>query len=216
MHCASGCQAIQIALQENRRRHRVHLLLSLIAADVALDEQAVGLGRSKPLIPGLDGHAQGAFERGDEILDFRGCRTVTAIHVPGQADQDRLHFLVADQLLKPRQEISERFGEDELQRLGNHLQLIADGDADAFASVVNGEDTHEDSLPQKAAQVMEKTVVASSALCSCSATGSSSLWQPQSPFARYPPRHGPWKGTLPRIATARSRFLPPAIHGSIA
>ena len=49
---------------------------------------------------------------------------------------------VAEQLLKPRQEIGERLRRNILQRLGDHLQLVADGDADPLGPVVNGENAH--------------------------------------------------------------------------
>jgi hypothetical protein len=49
------------------------------------------------------------------------------------------HFLLQP---GPRQQTGERLRGNELKRLGDLLQLVAEGDADPFAAVVKGEDAH--------------------------------------------------------------------------
>src|ERR1035437_419992 len=138
----STSQAVEVALQENRGGHRIHFFFSFVAAHVALDQHAVGLRRGKPLIPQFDGHAYEAFERFHEFLDFLGGGAVAAVHIPGHPDEDQLHLFYINQFVKARQESREWRRGNKLKRLGNHLQLVADGDADPLASVVNGEDAH--------------------------------------------------------------------------
>ena len=41
-----------------------------------------------------------------------------------------------------RQEIGERLRQHKFQRLRDHFQFVAEGDADAFGSVIEGEDAH--------------------------------------------------------------------------
>ena len=69
-------------------------------------------------------------------------RTVRAVHVARQTDEDEIDFLLDEQLLQPRQKIRERFGRNVFQRLRDGFGFVADGDADAFGSVVEGEDAH--------------------------------------------------------------------------
>ena len=53
-----------------------------------------------------------------------------------------IHLLLHEQFFQPLQKIRERFGQDVFQRLRNGFGFVADGDADAFGSVVEGEDAH--------------------------------------------------------------------------
>src|SRR6266571_4231872 len=142
-------KTIQVTLQENCRRHFIHVRFPLAAADVALNEQAIGLGGSQPFVPGLDRDRDGAFEGINEFLDFEGGRTIATAETARQADQDQLDLLFAEQLVEPRQKIREGPGGDEFERLGNHLQLVAEGDAHSFGSMINCQDAHEGNFTAK-------------------------------------------------------------------
>ena len=67
----------------------------------------------------------------------------------GAIDQTHYRQSIDDlcQFLEPCQEIGEWCRGDELQRLGDHLQLITDGDAHTHGAVVNRENTHGASVP---------------------------------------------------------------------
>lgn len=120
----------------------IDFLFALVAADVGGDEEAVGLGGGEALIPCLHRDSDSIFEHGDEILDFEGGGAVAAVHVAGKADYDQFDLLLMEHALKLGKEIREGFARDETDRLGDHLEFVAEGDAHAFGAVVDGEDAH--------------------------------------------------------------------------
>ena len=82
------------------------------------------------------------FQNADERLHFLRRRAVTAVHVARLADEDEVNLLLAEDFFQPRQKIRERLGEDIFQRLRDGFGFVADGDADALGSVIEGEDSH--------------------------------------------------------------------------
>jgi hypothetical protein len=144
-----GSNPVQIALQQNRRRHFIHFLFAFVAADAALDQNFVRLRTRQPLVPHFYRDGDGGFQNADERLHFLRRRTVTAVHVARQADEDEVNLLLAEDFFQAREKIYERLGEDIFQGLRDGFGFVAHGDADALAAVIEGEDSHcAHSLPQ--------------------------------------------------------------------
>src|SRR5208283_5182153 len=78
-----------------------------------------------------------------ECLHFERRRAVAAVHVAWQADENLLDFLFADQLPEPRQKSRELRGRYEFQWLCDGSGFITHRHADAFGSVIKGEDSHD-------------------------------------------------------------------------
>jgi len=55
-------------------------------------------------------------------------------------------LLFQEQFLQPLQERRERFGGNILKRLSDHLELIADGNANPLGAMVQGKDAHTNTL----------------------------------------------------------------------
>src|SRR6266480_7782946 len=146
--------AVQIALQQNRRRGLVHLVFPLATTHLCLRQKAVRLHRGQPFIEGFDGNRNRVLQDGNKLLHLERRRTVTAVHVPWHSYHDQFHLLVAEDFLQPDQEFRERFRRDKLQGLGDHPQLVADGDAHSFRAMVNREDAHIESLPVGAVKTL--------------------------------------------------------------
>ena len=91
----------------------------------------------------LIGTTTASFSAATNVSHFFRRRAVAAVHVARQADEDQVNFLFADQLPEPRQKIRERLGGNVFQRLRDGFGFIAHRDADAFASVIEGEDSHD-------------------------------------------------------------------------
>ena len=75
--------------------------------------------------------AQSVQERIDEPRGVRRC----VVQLPGLADDDDIHLLLLQILLQEIEGLRHRNG---VQRVGANLQLVGDGKADPFLSVVNG------------------------------------------------------------------------------
>src|SRR5438445_1733649 len=110
--------AVQIALQQYRRRGLVHLFLALATAHLSLRQKAVRLHRGQPFIEGFDGNRNRVLQDGDKFLHLERRRTVTAVHVPWHSYHDQFHLLVVENFLQPIQKLRERFRRDKLQGLG--------------------------------------------------------------------------------------------------
>src|ERR1700739_2485393 len=104
----TSIQAVEIALQDDRRGGLVHLLLALVAANVALDEKLLRLRGCEPLVERLDGRDDGFAQHAYKFLHLQRRGTVAAVHIARHADDDELDFLLAQNFLEPRQKIRER------------------------------------------------------------------------------------------------------------
>ena len=156
---------IQKTLQQNRRRHRIHFLLAVGAADVALKQHAVGLRGGQALIPRADRNGYDILKPGDKLADLLrgwavGAGTLDAmngvllvliivviaaiglaVYSSSKASGRRTAASLADAKADARRLI-ERLGGQEFQRLGDNPELVADRHADAFCPDVEGKDAH--------------------------------------------------------------------------
>ncbi len=139
----SGRQVIQITLQHNRSGGLVHFLFSFFTPDASLDQEPLRLGRGESFVPRLDRHNGFVLQHRDEFLNLQRRRTVAAVHVPRESNENQSHLFVLYDFLEPFEKLYERFRWNELQRRGNHLQFITHRDADAFGSMIEGENAHD-------------------------------------------------------------------------
>lgn len=140
-HGSGGC-GVEVTLQEDGGGHLVDFPFAVFVADVGGVEGAVGLGGGEAFVPGFDGEVKLGLEGGDEVADFGGGGAVGAVHVAGHADEDETGGFFAEDFLEAADDGGEGFGGDEFERVGEHAEFVADGDADADGAVVEGEDAH--------------------------------------------------------------------------
>jgi len=129
-------------LQQDGGGGFINLLLSLVAADVGLDEDAVGLGGGQAFVPEFYGDGHGLGEGGGEVARLLRGRAVRSIHVARHPDQQQHDAFFRDDLAQPGNDARQWFGGNEFQRLGDYSQLIAEGETNPVASRVEGEDAH--------------------------------------------------------------------------
>ena len=134
--------SVQITLQQNRRRHLVHFFFALAAADFAMDQNPVRHRGSQPLVPHFYRDGDGGFQHRDKCLNFLRRRTVAAVHIARQTDENEVNLLLDENFFQPRQKIRERLGKNVFQRLRDGPGFVAHRDADAPGSVIEGEDSH--------------------------------------------------------------------------
>src|SRR5437867_1157792 len=70
LHCSST-PAIQITLQQNRRRRLIRFFLAFGSTHIGLDQKPVGLRRGEPLVPSFDRDGDGFFQHGNQLLHFK-------------------------------------------------------------------------------------------------------------------------------------------------
>src|SRR5690606_8499346 len=93
-------------------------------------------------VPCADGNRNRLAEHMDELLNLLRGRSVGAIHVSGHAHKDQGDLALADERLQAREKVVERRRREELERMREHAQFVADRRADADGAMVKGEDAH--------------------------------------------------------------------------
>lgn len=124
---SSPTSAFHPSLENQDGSHSIHRLASFFDGKLSRAQQAVGLGGGKALVPEMDRKAEALAQILGESPDFLRLDTRGTAHAQGQADDDFLNVVVANDAIKLSEVVALILALEGFEALGGDAERIRDG-----------------------------------------------------------------------------------------
>ena len=137
---------VEVAFEQDHRRQLVDGAGAFLNADATITQDAVGLNRGPAFIPEIRGQASASLQSLSELVSVDGLAAYVAAHVQWFAEEEFAHPPFLDKVRQSIQVVAHARPMEGVNALRGDAHRVAQGEADAPLTEVEGENSTESSF----------------------------------------------------------------------